>query len=185
MNAIENFSRRNFLRGSISAGALVLGARLLRRAAPRMDKEIGEGGEAWHHSVYLAIDTGGSVVIVAHRSEMGQGVRTALPRVVADELDADWQRVTVQQADGDVKYGNQDTDGSASIRTFFEVMRQAGGTARLMLLQAGAHKVLHAGSSRSIGYGELVAAAAGLPAPKKEELQLKSRNQWRYIGKEA
>src|SRR5215469_4613382 len=199
MNAIENFSRRNFLRGSISAGALVLGARLLRRAAPRMDKEIGEGGEAWHHSVYLAIDTGGSVVIVAHRSEMGQGVRTALPRVVAEELDADWQRVTVEQADGDVKYGNQDTDGSASIRTFFDVMRKTGGTARLMLMQAAAqqwgvpanecrteaHKVTHAASNRSIGYGELVAAAAVLPVPKPEDVQLKDRNQWRYIGKEA
>ena len=200
MTSIENFSRRDFLRGSISAGALVLGVRVLAGVAISMECEIAEaGGAQLHPSVYLAIDTDGSVIIVAHRSEMGQGVRTALPRVVADELDADWQRVTVQQADGDVKYGNQDTDGSASIRTFFEVMRQAGGTARLMLLQAaaqkwglpvkecstGAHKVLHAGSSRSIGYGELVAAAAGLPAPKKEELQLKSRNQWRYIGKEA
>lgn len=200
LTSIENFSRRDFLRGSISAGALVLGVRVLAGVAISTESEIAEpGGAQLHPSVYLLIDTDGSVIIVAHRSEMGQGVRTALPRVVADELDADWRRVTVQQADGDVKYGNQDTDGSASIRTFFEVMRQAGGTARLMLLQAAAqkwglpvkecsteaHKVIHAGSSRSIGYGELVAAAAGLPVPKKEELQLKSRNQWRYIGKEA
>jgi isoquinoline 1-oxidoreductase subunit beta len=200
MNSIENFSRRDFLRGSISAGALVLAVRILPRAAAGTKSEIGEPGRApFHPSVYLAIDTDGSVFIVAHRSEMGQGVRTSLPRVVADELDADWQRVTVLQADGDVKYGNQDTDGSASIRMFFEVMRQAGGTARLMLLQAAAQKwgvpvtecstdsqkVIHAASNGAIAYGELVTAAASLPVPKKEELQLKDRTHWRYIGKEA
>jgi isoquinoline 1-oxidoreductase beta subunit len=200
MNPIENFSRRDFFRGSISTGALVLGVRILPAAAQGMESERAEAsGAQLHPNVYLAIDTDGTVFIVAHRSEMGQGVRTALPRVVAEELDADWQRVTVQQADGDVKYGNQDTDGSASIRTFFAVMRQAGGTARLMLIQAAAqkwgvpvkecstetNKAIHAGSNRSITYGELVTAAAGLPVPKTEEVQLKDRNQWRYIGKEA
>jgi isoquinoline 1-oxidoreductase subunit beta len=200
MNSIENFSRRDFLRGSISAGALVLGIRILAGAAVGVERDTAEaGGTQLHPNVYLAIDTDGSVFIVAHRSEMGQGVRTALPRIVAEELDADWERVTVLQADGDVKYGNQDTDGSASIRTFFEVMRQTGGTARLMLLQAAAqkwgvpvkecsteaHKAIHVGSSRSVAYGELVTAAAGLPVPKTEELQLKDRNHWRYIGKAA
>ena len=80
------------------------------------------------------------VYIVAHRSEMGNGVRTSLPRILADELDADWSRVTVVQADGDAVYGSQDTDGSHSVREFFDVLREAGATARLMLVRAAAQQ---------------------------------------------
>ena len=197
MNPIENLSRRDFLRGSLSAGAFVLGVDLF---SPRgmLAREISQTNQL-QPNVFLAIHPDGAVLVVVHRSEMGQGVRTALPRIVADELDADWQRVTIQQADGDPKYGNQNTDGSASIRTFFLLMRQTGATARLMLLQAAAqrwtvplkecstepHRVVHAESKRSIDYGDLVTAAANLPVPKPEELQLKDRNSWRYIGKEA
>jgi isoquinoline 1-oxidoreductase beta subunit len=140
------------------------------------------------------------VCIVAHRSEMGNGVRTSLPRILADELDADWSRVTVIQADGDAAYGSQDTDGSHSVREFFDVLREAGATARLMLVRAAAqqwgipesqcvadpvHTVSDKNSTRKLGYGELAALAAKLPVPKKEELQFKSTQQWRYIGKAA
>jgi len=79
-----------------------------------------------HPSVYVAIDTDGTAYIVAHRSEMGNGVRTSLPRIVADELDADWARVKVVQATGDEKYGDQDTDGSHSVVSFFVPLREAG-----------------------------------------------------------
>ena len=133
--------------------------------------------------------TYGKVVIVAHRSEMGTGIRTALPMVVADELDADWRLVTVKQAMGNAKYGSQDTDGSRSIRDFYEIMRQAGATARLMLERAAAakwgvapeecetrkHKVVHIPSGRNSGYGELIKFAAKQPVPKAEELRFKSR----------
>ena len=81
--------------------------------------------------VFVAIAADGTVTILAHRSEMGTGVRTSLPLVVAEEMEADWSRVRVQQAPGDeVKYGNQDTDGSRSTRHYLMPMRQIGASAR-------------------------------------------------------
>ena len=102
---------------------------------------------------------------------MGTGIRTTLPLVAADELDADWKRVKVEQGIGDVKYGDQNTDGSKSIRDFFDPFRHAGAAARAMLITAaaaqwnvpasecstGLHEVVHASSNRRIGYGALVA----------------------------
>ena len=124
---------------------------------------------AGKRSIERSVETDGSVIIVAHRSEMGQGPRTALPRVVADELDADWKRVRIEQAIADSRYGRQDTDGSKSIRDFFGPMREAGATARLMLIRAAArkwdvppaeceadlHTIVHRSTGRRLGYGEL------------------------------
>ena len=157
------------------------------------------GRAVWHPSVYLAVDTDGTAYVVAHRSEMGNGVRTSLPRIVADELDADWARVKVVQATGDEKYGDQDTDGSHSVVSFFVPLREAGATARLMLIRAAAkhwyvpeaecstelHTVVHKVSGKKLGYGELAAAAAKQDVPKKEDLKLKPRSEWRYIGKDS
>jgi isoquinoline 1-oxidoreductase beta subunit len=155
---------------------------------------------AFHPGVFVGIETDGTVFIVAHRTEMGNGVRTSLPRILADELDADWNRVKVIQGDGDEHYGSQDTDGSHSVREFFDTLREAGATARLMLVRAAAqqwgipesqcvadppHTVSDKNSNRKLGYGELATAAAKLPVPKKEELKLKSPQEWRYIGKPA
>ncbi len=155
---------------------------------------------AFHPSVFVGIHSDGAVYIVAHRSEMGNGVRTSLPRILADELDADWSRVTVIQADANAAYGSQDTDGSHSVREFFDTLREAGATARLMLVRAAAqqwgvpesqcvadpmHVVSDKNSSRKLGYGELAALAAKQPVPKKEELKFKSPQDWRYIGKPA
>jgi len=148
-------------------------------------------------SVYLAIATDGTVYIVAHRAEMGSGDRTGLPMIVADELDADWNHVKVVQGGGDAKYGDQDTDGSHSVRSFFDTLRESGASGRLMLVRAAAQKwgvpekecttepgmVVHKASRKKLSYGELASAAAKLPVPKKEELQLKARSDWRYIGK--
>jgi isoquinoline 1-oxidoreductase beta subunit len=206
---IENVSRRNFLYGMLATSAFVVCARtssLLAKAAGNGAPGFAAStpssieGAAFHPSVFVGIHSDGMVYIVAHRSEMGNGVRTSLPRILADELDADWSRVTVLQADGDTVYGSQDTDGSHSVREFFDVLREAGATARLMLVRAAAqqwgvpesqcvadpvHVVSDKNSSRKLGYGELAALAAKLPVPKKEELQLKSPQQWRYIGKPA
>jgi isoquinoline 1-oxidoreductase beta subunit len=88
--------------------------------------------------IFLGIASDGTITIVAHRSEMGCGSRTALPLVVADELDADWSKVKIDQAIGDPKYGEQDTDGSHSVRSFFDQMRQIGATGRVMLITAAA-----------------------------------------------
>ncbi len=207
--SITNVSRRDFLHGLLASSAFVLCGRTApllakapRNGAPALSASTIPSieGTAFHPGVFVGVHTDGTVYIVAHRSEMGNGVRTSLPRILADELDADWSRVTVLQADGDAAYGSQDTDGSHSVREFFDVLREAGAAARLMLVRAAAqkwgipesqciadpvHMVSDKGSSRTLGYGELAALAAKLPVPKKEELGFKSAQQWRYIGKPA
>jgi isoquinoline 1-oxidoreductase beta subunit len=203
---IENVSRRDFLKGVAGAGAFALGVTVLPKrlfAENRMEGALGPsesmGKAALQPNVYLAIDTDGTAYVISHRSEMGNGVRAALPRIVADELDADWARVKVVQAIGDEKYGDQDTDGSHSVVSFFVPLREAGASARLMLVRAAAqkwnvpaeecstelHTVVHKKSGQKLGYGELAEAAAKLEVPKKEELKLKPRSKWRYIGKDA
>ena len=200
MNQIENVSRRKFLKGAFGAGALILAVRY----CPSMLAQVQTtGGQTdadraiLHPNVFVGIQQDGTVYIVAHRSEMGTVIRTSLPLVVADELDADWKRVKIDQAVGDKRYGDQNTDGSQSVRRFFDTMRECGAAARLMLIQAAAlqwkvpasecstelHEVVHKATGRRAGYGELASAAAHLPVPKKEQLQLKRSSEWRYIGK--
>jgi isoquinoline 1-oxidoreductase beta subunit len=200
MSNIENVSRRRFLTGGIiAAGAFVLGVRYYRKLLPgdKLSEETNTAHAVLHPSVYLGIDPDGTVWIVASRSEMGTTSRTTLPLVVADELDADWKRVKIEQAIGDKRYGDQNTDGSHSIRSFYDAMREAGATARFMLIQAAAkqwgvpaaecetdlHVVVHRATSHKAGYGELARAAARFPVPSREELKLKPKSAWRYIGK--
>jgi isoquinoline 1-oxidoreductase subunit beta len=201
MITIESVSRRGFLQGILSAGGFVLCASLVPRTLFALDAaDIPLDGTVLHPTIFVGIDPDGTVYVVAHRSDMGTGTRTSLPRVVADELDADWARVKVIQALGDAQYGDQDTDGSHSIRSFFDVMRESGATARFMLVSAAAqqwnvpmsecvtdpvHFVVHKPTGRKLGYGELASAAAKLPVPKKEELKFKPRSDWHYIGKPA
>ena len=92
--------------------------------------------------VFVAIDPDGTVTIVAHRSEMGTGSRTSIPMVIADEMEADWDRVKIVQAEGDEpKYGNQDTDGSRSLRHHIQPAREIGASVRRMLEEAAAKRV--------------------------------------------
>ena len=194
---IENVSRRGFLRGALAGGVFVLSARFVPDALWAAQGEAAT--PPFNPYLWLSIAPDGVVTIVAHRSEMGCGSRTALPLIVADELDADWSRVKLDQAIGDARYGNQDTDGSHSVRSFFDEMRLVGGTARAMLITAAAsqwgvpakecstepHSIVHKATGRKLGYGQVAAAAAKLPVPKKEDVALKSRSEWRYIGKES
>ena len=210
MVRIENISqfnqespngRREFLKGMLGAGAFVLSVQFLPEntfaASPGNSASDAMLKSPLQPNIYLAIDADGTTYIIAHRSEMGSGSRTAVPRILADELDADWSRVKLVQAIGDDKYGDQDTDGSHSVRGSFDTFRESGATARLMLVRAAAakwgvsekecstepHTVVHKSSGKKLGYGELAAAAAKLTVPKKEELKLKDRSEWRYIGK--
>ena len=201
MNTIQNVSRRGFLRGAVSASAFVLSVRYLPESlhAEGLPGNARIDHAAFHPGIFLGIESDGTVRIIAHRSEMGTTSRTSLPLILADELEADWKRVKLEQALGDERYGSQNTDGSHSIREFFEPMRQAGATARLMLTQAAAnqwkvpveeckadlHTIVHTPSKRRLGYGELAAAAAKLPVPKIEDLKFKPKSAWRYIGKGA
>jgi isoquinoline 1-oxidoreductase beta subunit len=201
MNLIENvsrnLSRRGFLQTAAAAGAFVLSARFISQP---LWAEGTTAAQPFEPSLWMSIASDGTVTIVAHRSEMGCGSRTALPLIVADELDADWSKVKIDQAIGDPKYGDQDTDGSHSVRSNFDLMRQVGATGRVMLISVAAtrwkvspkecttepHFVVHRATGRKLGYGELAAEAAKLPIPKKEDvpLPLKKRSEWRYIGKE-
>src|SRR5271166_5430242 len=196
---IQNFSRRRFLKSAFAAGTFVLGASLVPE--PLWAGTSSAGPVVFQPDIFLSIGSDGTITIVAHRSEMGCGSRTALPLIVADELDADWSKVKIDQATGDPKYGDQDTDGSHSVRSNFDLMRQVGATGRIMLISAAAarwgvspkecstepHFVVHRASARKLGYGELAADAAKLPVPKKEDIPLpmKKRSEWRYIGKDS
>lgn len=199
-NRIENVSqvsRRGFLGTMFSAGAFVLGVRCGGSTEEAFNpKDIPAESTSFSPNVWIGIEPDGAVYIVAHRSEMGQGSKTSLPMVVADELGADWDKVVIQQAIGDSKYGDQNTDGSRSIRWFYSVMREAGATARTMLEQAAAsrwgvpaeevktelHEVVHDG--KRLGFGELAADAAALDVPAKESLKYKDRSEYRYVGHE-
>ncbi|KQW11882.1 MULTISPECIES: xanthine dehydrogenase family protein molybdopterin-binding subunit [Pseudomonas] len=201
---LSNLSRRGFLKGASATGVLVLAATWGLPEAFAEEKKFGaEGmphGAVDDPKVYVSIAADGSVTVICNRSEMGQGVRTSLSMVVADELEADWARVKVQQAPADeARFGNQDTDGSRSMRHWYEPMRRCGAAARTMLEQAAAaqwkvpvgechaqlHKVLHQPSGRELGYGELAAAASALAVPGRDSLRLKQPSEFRYIGKEA
>ncbi|WP_058544671.1 xanthine dehydrogenase family protein molybdopterin-binding subunit [Pseudomonas fluorescens] len=201
---LSNLSRRGFLKGASATGVLVLAATWGLPEAFAEEKKFGaEGmphGAVDDPKVYVSIAADGSVTVICNRSEMGQGVRTSLSMVVADELEADWARVKVQQAPADeARFGNQDTDGSRSMRHWYEPMRRCGAAARTMLELAAAaqwkvpvsecraqlHKVLHQPSGRELGYGELAAAASALPVPGRDSLRLKQPSEFRYIGKEA
>jgi isoquinoline 1-oxidoreductase beta subunit len=201
MNAIANVSRRGFIRGVASTGAFVLAARVLPESAwaqtgPAVRTRA--DGSVLSPSVYLGVEADGAVFIVTHRSEMGTGIRTTLPMVAADELEADWARVRIEQGIGDTRYGDQNTDGSRSIRDFYEAFRRAGASARMMLVSAAAaqwkvpvaecvarnHEVIHDASGRRLGYGALAAAAGRLPVPRPEELRFKPRTEWRFVGQD-
>lgn len=184
-------TRRAFL-GGLAAGTLVVACR--SSGPPKMAK--GDTTE-FSPDIFLTIAPDGTVTIVTHRSEMGTGVRTALPMVVADELGADWDRVSLEQAIGDERYGSQNTDGSRSVRRFYERMQVAGATARTMLERAAAkqwgvepkecttrdHAVLHSASNRSLDFKDLVASAATLDVPTREELEFRPSSEYRYVGK--
>lgn len=202
---VANFSRRTLLKGMGLTGALVIAASWGLRPA-FADEPKAYGADAMPNGwvddpkVFVSIDKDGRLTVVCNRSEMGQGVRTSLAMVVADELDIDWAMVRVAQAPGDqARYGNQDTDGSRSMRHWFEPMRRCGAAAKAMLVLAAAQQwgvaasecraesgqVLHPASGRSLAYGAVAEAAGQLAVPAREGLVLKTPEQFRYIGKDS
>jgi isoquinoline 1-oxidoreductase beta subunit len=198
---IENVSRRNVLRGlGITAGLVLAVPVAGRRAMAAYTTGAGKmpHGVVVDPRVFVSITPDGTVTIIAHRAEMGTGVRTSLPMIVADEMEADWDRVHVKQAPGDEeKYGNQDTDGSRSTRHYLIPMRQIGAAARMMLEAAAAqrwnvavtevkavnHEVVHTGTGEKLGFGDLAADAARQLVVEPSKLQLKDPKDFRYIGK--
>ena len=200
---ISNVSRRGLLKGIVATGGFALAVQF--PAVKGALAAYPTGAEAMPHGVvsnpkvFIAIAGDGTVSIVAARAEMGTGAaRTALPMMLADELEADWARVRVVQSPGDERtYGNQDTDGSRSVRHWIQPMRLCGASMRQMLetaaaakwkvdvgeVQAQLHEVVHKPTGRKLGYGELAAAAAALPVPAADKVKLKEASAFRYIGK--
>ena len=176
MSRLEKLSRREFLQKTgIASGGIVFAMTI---GYPRSVE--GAAPSNVMPNVYVNVRDDDVVEIYCHRSEMGQGIRTSLPQVIADELEADWDRIELLQAPGDPKYGDQNTDGSTSIRKQWDLLRTAGASAREMLVAAAAlqwgvpatelvarnHAVHHQASGRSAAYGDLVASAATLDVPE-------------------
>jgi len=207
---ITNVSRRSMLMGLGSASlilAMPLAAQADESQGPKteVDNTKKYAGDAMPHGlrndprVFLALAKDGTVTFLCIRSEMGQGVRTGFPMVIADELHADLARLKIEQAQGDEeKYGNQDTDGSRSTRHHFWALRQIGASMRLMLEQAAAkqwnvpaseveavnHEILHRKSGRKLGFGDVAEAASAMPVPVPEALKFTDPKAFRYIGRE-
>jgi isoquinoline 1-oxidoreductase subunit beta len=194
---IFKVSRRDFLKTtSMSVSGLLLGTQF--SCTDTSKKLIGNPSTVFSPNVYININGNGDVILFAHRSEMGTGIRTSLPLVMADELEADWSRVKVEQAAGDEKYGDQNTDGSYSLRMFFMPLRKAGATVRLMLEQAAAkewnvdvseckaqnHEVIHT-SGKALGFGYLAEKAVALPVPDESKIKLKDSKDFKYITKQS
>ena len=198
MTTIKNVSRRSFLKlAGISSSSFVLGMNL-----PISQALAGtQGALATTHELnfFVSIANDGLVNLICHRSEMGQGIRTSVPQIIAEELGADWDKVNVVQAQGDAKYGSQSTGGSASIRNHFTTIRQMGAIARDMLEQAAAniwqvdkaqvqaknHHVIHIKTQQKISFAELAKHAAKLAPPKAEEVKLKANTDFSLIGKDV
>lgn len=189
----SNISRRSFLKTAGAAtGGLVISVALPANAL--VEKGIlKDDGTSLNAFIHVADN--GDTTLYCGRCEMGQGISTALPSAVADEMEADWQRVTVKQGDGDEKYGPQATGGSASIRVMYQPMREAGAKAKAVLIAAAAkvwktsidncfaqsHFVINKTNQQKIGYGELASIAANIPLPEK--VTLKNKKDFNYIGK--
>jgi isoquinoline 1-oxidoreductase beta subunit len=191
----EGKSRRKFLKSSAATSGLVLGVMVTGVAGCAPEKMA--GNTVSEMNLFLAIAENGDVTITAMSPEIGQGSRTAMPTIVCEELEADWDRVTIVQAGPDPRLGDQSVGGSSAIRENYDNMRRAGAVARTMLETAAAnmwgvdaseckaenHVVKHTSSNKSAGFGELAIAASKLPVPDKATVTLKDKADFKLIGK--
>src|SRR5580700_7265166 len=181
-------SRREFVAAGVAAGTgLVIGFYLPHGNSSQRG--------TFAPNAYLKIAPDGKITIVVARSEMGQGVRTSLPMILAEELEADWKQVQIEQAGASTLFGDQTTGGSASVRTTWDPMRKAGAAAREMLISAAALQwgvartsckaengaIVHSASNRRATYGELASKAATLPVPT--DVPLKQSKDYKIVGK--
>lgn len=191
--------RRVFLRQSaVGSGALVLGwfASGAGNALAQVAKPDGAGSTAFRPNVFISIGPDGVVTLVSKQPEIGQGIKTALPMVIAEELEVRWQDVVVVQGDLDPAYGSQSAGGSRSTPNNYNEFQRLGATARTMLVAAAAQAwgvpvgecdaadsaVHHRASGRRLGYGELVARAAALPVPDAKDVVLKNPKDYKLLG---
>lgn len=201
MKDVMGVSRREFLSTlGLSTAGLCIAVFAPNISAQEMlgltgQKEL--SGNGLMPNVFIHVASTGIVTIICHRSEMGQGVRSSLPVLMADELGADMKMVKIMQAEGDKKYGDQNTDGSSSVRKIFNSLRLSGATVRTMLIQAAAEKwkvspdklyaennfVIQRGTNKKLSFGDLAEAAAKLKVPAVEQVVLRPRKELKNLGK--
>jgi isoquinoline 1-oxidoreductase beta subunit len=189
-------SRRDFLKMSaITGGGLVLGFNWFsaEASAPAVFSSVAAGDIGFNS--YLSIATDGIITIMSPNPELGQNIITSFPMVVAEELEADWKKVKVLQANLDNKFDRQLTGGSGAVPHSWKLLRNAGATAKFMLIEAAAKKwavpasectaansfVIHGASGKKLGFGELAEAASKIPVPTT--VKLKDRKDFKLIGK--
>ncbi|MFT3934150.1 MAG: molybdopterin-dependent oxidoreductase [Chitinophagaceae bacterium] len=187
----STISRRHFLQvTSLSTGGMLIGFPLLSNWVKNVSPEV--PGTALN--MFIKIGSDNSIVLLAPNPEIGQGVKTTLPAIVAEELAVDWKQVSIEYAPIESKYGRQTAGGSGSVRGRFNELRTAGAAAREMLVTAAAQtwnvpvteciaengEVLHKASGKKLSYGSLAAKAATIEPPAKPAL--KATKDFQYIG---
>lgn len=193
MIELKKQTRREFIKVcSLSAGGLFL-ATYIPLGCSKSDPDYNPN--ILSPSAYIKIDSNGVVTVYVHRTEMGQGIQTSLPMIVAEELEINWKDIRIVQADADEKYGNQLTTGSRSIKLSFDPFRIAGATAKEMLITAASAKwginnsdcyakngfIFNNLNGNKFAYGELVSDAAKLHVP--QNVKLKDPKDYNVIGK--
>jgi isoquinoline 1-oxidoreductase beta subunit len=192
MEDIQNISRRNFVKVfGLASGGLIIGCQFTsEKESIRIDD-----GTTFAPNLFVQLKKDGKLILLSSRSEMGQGIKTSLTSAIADEMDADWEYVSVDQATGNKKFGNQNTDGSRSVRTILEPMRKLGATTRAILIATAAkkwqispsdctaemHYVINKNNNKKLFFGDLVEEAMQIEIPK--DVQLKDKKDFKYIGK--
>jgi isoquinoline 1-oxidoreductase beta subunit len=194
MSEIGQVNRRDFIKiFSLASGGIILGCNVSsdkKEFIPQVDGSFSP-------NLFVQLQKDGNITLIASRSEMGQGIRTSLASAIADEMEADWKYITVKQATGDAKYGNQNTDGSRSVRTLLGPMRKMGATAKAILITAAARKwnvaesvckaenhfIINTNNNDKIFFGDLVDEAAKVSIPAEETVPLKKIEDFKYIGK--
>jgi isoquinoline 1-oxidoreductase beta subunit len=192
MEGIQNMSRRNFVKVfGLASGGLIIGCQFTS------EKEIVriDDGTTFAPNLFVQLKKDGKLILLCSRSEMGQGIRTSMTSAIADEMEADWEYVSVEQATGNKKFGNQNTDGSRSVRTILEPMRKLGATTKAILIAAAAkkwqvspsdckaemHYIINKSNNKKLFFGDLVEEAMQIEIPK--DVKLKDKKDFKYIGK--
>ena len=193
-----DLNRRSFLKiAGIAGGGLVLGVCLGGTSRIVVAASSNPGGDSALNA-FVQVASDGSIRIYSKSPEIGQGVKTSMPMIIAEELDADWAQVRIEQAPIDTAvYGRQSAGGSRSIAMSWDQLRYAGAVARAMLVAAAANRwgvapadcttqlstVIHGASGRRLSYGELADDAAALPVPTEDSITLKQRSEYTLLGK--